>query len=268
MGYAQDITLSHNVGSHIIDQNLNFTCSGGGVNWARVFVLEDFGISGEFTITSGSFAIEESSGAPGDGITVNVYAIDQDFPTSFDNATLLGSSDLIDIPSYTFNTIFTFDFPNEIIVPDNVEMILVEASLEFQDQNVFFGGTANSNDFSWFKSPYPSCTGEQNVYQTTVDLNRENLNYYITVTGNDILGKFQHQKELVTITPNPAKTLININFPKSSGPDNIVVYDLSGQKIMQLKYGKDIDISMLAAGIYFLNIEVDNGNIIKKFIKY
>jgi hypothetical protein len=107
ISYAQNITLNHNIGSNIIDQNLNFTCSGGGINWARVFVLEDFGVTGEYTITSGSFAIEESNGALGDGITVNVYSIDQDFPISFDDATLLGSSNLIDIPSFTNNTILT-----------------------------------------------------------------------------------------------------------------------------------------------------------------
>ncbi|MFT5238810.1 MAG: hypothetical protein ACI9M9_002425 [Flavobacteriaceae bacterium] len=265
--HAQNIILNHNIGNNIIDQNSNFTCSGGGVNWARVFVLEDFGITGEYTITSGSFAIEGSNGALGDGITVNVYSIDQDFPVSFGNATLLGSSDLIDIPSFTNNTIFTFDFPTEIIVPNNVEIILVETSLAFQNQNVFFGGTSSSNDFSWFKSPYPSCVGEQNEYQTTVDLNRENLNYYITITGNNILGISDHQKKSFTITPNPVKTEMNIKLLNNSKPNNIIVYDLSGKKIMNFKYEKDIDVSMLGAGIYFLTIEIDNENIIKKFIK-
>jgi hypothetical protein len=266
-GYSQNITLNHNIGSNIVDQQLNFTCSGGGVNWARVFVLEDFGVTGEYTITSGSFAIESSSSAPGNGVVVNVYSIDQDFPVTFDDAVLLGSSDLIDIPSFTNNTIFNFDFPTEIVLPDQTEIILVEVSLSFQNQNVFMGGTLSSNDFSWFKSPYASCVGEQNVYQTTIDLNRDNLNYYITLAGTNILGVSEQDKRRITITPNPVKDIISIKMLNNSDPENIIVYDLSGKKIMETIFNQNLDLSNLKAGIYFLNISMANVNIIKKFIK-
>jgi hypothetical protein len=60
---------------------------------------------------------------------------------------------------------------------------------------------------------------------------------------------------------------MNIKLLNNSKPNNIIVYDLSGKKIMNFKYEKDIDVSMLGAGIYFLTIEIDNENIIKKFIK-
>lgn len=266
LSYAQNIILKHNIGNNIVDQTNNFTCGGGGVNCACVFVLEDFAVTGKYTITSGSFAIQESISAFGYGIVVNVYSIDQNFPASFDNATLLGSSDIIDIP-FINNTISTFDFLTEIIVSDEVEIILVEASLSFQNQNVFIGGTSNSNDFSWFKSRYASCVGVQNQYQTTVDQNRENLNYYTTVSGNNVLGMPDFVTKSITIIPNPVKDVISIKLPNESDPGNIITYDLSGKKVLDIKSKQNAAISNLRAGIYFMNVLSSNECKMKKFIK-
>lgn len=266
LSYAQNIILKHNIGNNIVDQTNNFTCGGGGVNWARVFVLEHFAVTGQYTITSGSFAKQESNSAPGDRIIVNVYSIDQNFPASFDNATLLGCSDIIDIP-FINNTIFTFDFPTEIIVPNEVEIILVEASLAYQNQNVFIGGTSNSNDFSWFKSPYASCVGDQNQYQTTADQNRENLNYYITVSGNNVLGMPDFGTKSITIIPNPVKDDISIKLPNKSDLGHIIIYDLSGKKVLDIKFKQNVTVSNLRAGIYFMNVLGSNGYKVKKFIK-
>jgi len=266
--FSQEITLNHNVGNTIIDQLFNFTCSGGGVSWSRVFVLEDFGVTGQYTITSGSFAIERSNGAPGDGVTVNVYAIDEGFPDTFDESLLLGSSNLIDIPSWTNNTIFTFDFPSSIAVPANLEMIMVEVRLSVQNQLVFLGGTMDSFDFSWWNPlNHQSCQGESNTYQTTFDLGRPDLNYYITVTGDHILSIFDIEKSSFSIAPNPVKDNLRIEIPAEMEFNELVVYDINGRIMYENNLIREINVSNFPSGLYFLKVIGPKGSISRKFIK-
>ncbi len=264
---SQEITLSHNIGNNIIDQNNNFTCSGGGVSWARVFVLENFDITGEYTINSGSFGIQEANTAPGEGITVNVYEIDEGFPSTFNVGSLLGSSELIDIPP-SGNTIFSFDFPIPIVLPNSVEMILVEARLASQTQNVFIGGTMNSNEFSWWNPlNNQSCVGQSNTYQTTIDVNRPDLNYYITVTGENVLGVNDAIEELISIGPNPVGDRLIVRIPESIEVTRMMVYDISGKLMKNMMKTDEIDVSRFPSGLYFLKIMTPNKFISERFIK-
>jgi len=265
---GQEITLNHNIGTNIIDQLNNFTCSGGGVSWARVFVLEEFGVTGEYTITSGSFAVQESGSAPGDGVIVNVYTIDKGFPDTFDESTIIGSSELIDIPSFTNNAIFPFDFPVPIVVPNNVEMILVEVRLGLQNQLVFMGGTMDSFDFSWWNPlNHQSCQGDPNTYESTFDLSRPDLNYYITVTGDQILGISDIEKFNLTIAPNPVEDYLKIKIPAEIKFDQLVIYDINGQIIYRNGFTRNIDVSKISSGLYFLEVTSPEGSVTRKFIK-
>ena len=263
---SQEITLNHNIGTNIIDQIFNFSCTGGGVDWARVFVLEEFGVTGEYTITSGSFAIEDSNGAPGDGLTVNVYAIDEGFPDTFDESLLLGSSDLVDIPSFSSNTIFSFNFPTPIVIPADLDMILVEVSLPFQSQLVFIGGTMDSFDFSWFKTPL-SCVSTDDLYQTTFDANRPDLNYYITVTGDHILGTEDINRASISVTPNPVTDKLAIDIPPHIQWDEISIFDISGKIILESDSIQILNVSDLPSGMYFIKIRTTQGLLSHKFIK-
>ncbi len=265
---GQEITLNHNHNSTIIDQNGNFTCSGGGVAWARVFVLEDFGVTGQFTINSGSFGIEFGNSATGDGVIVNVYEIDSGFPNTFDESSILGSSNMIDIPTNTNNTVFSFDFPNPIVVSPNVEMILVEVRLGGQAQLVFMGGTSTSSDFSWWNPlNHQSCQGQPNTYQTTVDLNRPNLNYYITVTGDNLLGVDQIDDLDFSISPNPVYNTLNIQQSELHEIVKTQVFDINGKVVLEDDATKTLNVSSFSSGLYFLRLETRHGFATKKFVK-
>jgi hypothetical protein len=266
--FSQEVTLNHNIGSNIIDQLFNFTCSGGGVSWAREFVLEDFDITGDYNITSGSFAVEGSNGAPGDGVIVNVYEIDAGFPGTFDETSLLGSSNLIDIPPWTTRTIFTFDFPSPIEVSSDIEMILVEVRLGLQDQNVFIGGTMDSLDYSWWNPlNNQSCRGDANTYQSTLSLNFPDLNYYITVTGDNVLSIDDPMEEIVLII-NPVQDKLKIDIPAEVKVTEMIVYDINGKIMRRNNSVNNMDVSHFSSGLYFLNLRTIEGQIVtKKFIK-
>lgn len=266
--FSQEVTLKHNIGSTIIDQLFNSTCSGGGVSWSREFVLEDFGITENYSITSGSFAIQDSSAAPGEGVTVNVYEIDAGFPGTFDETLLLGSSNLINIPAYTERTIFTFAFPNPILVSADTERILVEVRLSVQNQNVFIGGTMDSFDFSWWNPlNNQSCLGDANTYQTTFDLGRPDLNYYITVTGDNVLSIDDLAEEAISIYPNPVQNQLLIDMPAEFKVNEVIVYDINGKVMLKNNSVDNLDVSSFSSGLYFLKISTPGRFISEKFIK-
>lgn len=178
--------LSHSVCEDFIDAHI-FGCSSGGMSWSRDFWMEDFGISTEeeFILERGQVSINYAGW--GVEIQFRVYAIDNNFPTSFSDTDLLGSSELIRIPNFgtsNLNTprIFDVEFSTPIVVPANVERILVEV---FQTNNGSFPTSTIEDDgaVSWIRSYHGGCypLGE---FVDVKDLGYPDAKFFINVTGD------------------------------------------------------------------------------------
>ena len=61
--------------------------------------------------------------------------------------------------------------------------------------------------------------------------------------------------------PNPAMDFIKINQEFQS---RIQIFSLIGLKVLDIDFKEEIDVSILAPGVYFVKV----GDNIKKFIKY
>lgn len=70
----------------------------------------------------------------------------------------------------------------------------------------------------------------------------------------------------VRIYPNPVSDFLSIETEKIN-PVSIEVYDVCGNKIMDVISSNKIDVSMLKSGIYFLRINGLENLIVSKFIK-
>ena len=73
----------------------------------------------------------------------------------------------------------------------------------------------------------------------------------------------------VVIYPNPASHMLNITA--ASTIKNIIIYNITGKKVMSLSINKNtdsIDISNLVSGIYLVNYQLDNASGVTKLIKY
>ncbi len=86
------------------------------------------------------------------------------------------------------------------------------------------------------------------------------------------LGISSQEVNLFSIYPNPAQNELFITSKNSSVNLKIKIYNLEGKllstKDIAFEKQVSIDVSNLTSGIYFLNIEDENGNTtIKKFIK-
>ena len=70
----------------------------------------------------------------------------------------------------------------------------------------------------------------------------------------------------LVIFPNPVKDVLNINYDKAIS--QIDVYDVNGKLVKTLTtVGSSINVSDLSDGIYMLNIQTEEGLVIRKIVK-
>lgn len=181
-------TLTHNICKDVI-KTMNHSCSYSTIYFGRAFNLDDFGVTGteEFTITHGEVGLNYVEG--GASIQFNIYAIDNDFPNSFDESNLIGQSQVYNLP-YIWSQgtriaqIFTIAFENPVVVPANIDRILVEVKKGLVTGGsglIHVAGTLQDNDDSYYKG----CIAGPN-YISTENLSYSplypppNYNFYIT----------------------------------------------------------------------------------------
>lgn len=189
---GSNTTLSHSVCDDLL-RIYTTGCNGGGMSWSREYILSDFGIAAneEFVINSGQVGIE----GVGQGVTVQfrIYKIDDNFPDSFSETDLIGSSQVVPVPYFVSNAqlpkILHVDFEDPVIIPNGVERILVE--VYNGGDYAFPAATAQDSGISWFRSYSGGCRtiGE---FVDIKDLGWPDTKLYINVTGNatNISGSF------------------------------------------------------------------------------
>ena len=100
------------------------------------------------------------------------------------------------------------------------------------------------------------CGGNLSAINTTFNGAVQN-----TILGND---KFSISSGII-IYPNPTTSILNIK--SNIGIDNISVWNILGQKVLECNTASTIDISGLQAGMYLARFETENGIKVTNFIK-
>ena len=76
--------------------------------------------------------------------------------------------------------------------------------------------------------------------------------------------------DVIRISPNPASEKISINLAEPSSINQIQLVNSNGQVLKQvsnIQFSNEINISELAAGVYYLRLSGKNGLTIKSFVK-
>lgn len=254
------ITLTHNVGNTIVGNSM-YSCSWGGVCWARKFDLADFGIAADqsFTITSGEVAL--FYGVNWDTrLQFNIYAVDANFPSSFTEASLIGSSQVMEIPWIdSSGQIIPFSFSNSVTVPAGTATILVEVAQLHStnsESHAFVAGTAADTDFSWFRSRNAGC--QPSNYTTTVALGRPDARFYINVSGTTSrLGTPSFIAKDIAVYPNPIHDVFyiqNIDDTVSVSLFNTLGQAIPFEKIITSSNEVGIKLNGISRGIYYLKV--------------
>ena len=95
-----------------------------------------------------------------------------------------------------------------------------------------------------------------------------NVDFYTSENCDVLLGSLDNQISPLTISPNPVKNILNIN--SEYGFKNAQIFNAMGQKVFSEENlnTKEIDVSNLKSGVYFLKLtDEENNSTVKKFIK-
>jgi len=103
-----------------------------------------------------------------------------------------------------------------------------------------------------------------------IESNGGDIAFYIERTGLSTTGIYSpeyHNSEYnVLVYPNPAKQRLNI-FAGGYSVDEVVIYSLTGQNVMYARPDKGtINISALQAGMYIVEVMVENTRIRQKLL--
>lgn len=246
---AQTVTLSHNVGDVITGTN-SVGCPGGDNQWARVFNLADFGITGEFTIQSGRIGVQ-SAGLVDETAVISVYEVDADFP--FGEFNFIGTQD-VTVPVGSDETFIEYTFDDPVVVPTTVQSIAVEVAVPL-GANYFIGGTAQDAEASWLWSAQCGVT----EYTPATDIAFPDAHFYITVTGTVAgMGTVELNSQALSVYPNPATDVINVSL-KDGNAQSIEIVNLAGQSVYSAKAVNSVNVSFLPAGVYVVRVKDNNG---------
>lgn len=87
----------------------------------------------------------------------------------------------------------------------------------------------------------------------------------ITESDNLLVEDTQKQKDIISIYPNPATDILNINGIESKG--RYKIYDVQGNEVMSGSNKTQVNISHLNAGVYVIVVTSDDKKQSFKFIK-
>ena len=257
-------TLIQNTDNVITGAN-SVGCPSGDNFWARNFVLADFGIGSTdvFEIVSGEIGVQTSD-IVDHVLTANIYTSDAAFPANFGTAILLGTQ-AVTIPANTTEAIVTYTFDTPVIVPAGTEAVLVEYVTLLADP-MFIGGTADETEEGFIKSVTCGLTLYQHPSEIT-PTPFPDAHFYITVTGDVILGVDDILADHSSIYPNPATDILNVKLPSNVEVLSADLFDVLGKNTGVSFNNGEMNISGLANGFYILNVKTSAGTLTEKVVK-
>ncbi len=108
--------------------------------------------------------------------------------------------------------------------------------------------------------------GQQPPGTEPIDILQDLYDNFLAVEENVL-------KDLLSIYPNPAQDVLSLELDASLTLQSLSIYDVNGKEhiaengLSDKRLEHSIDVSQLAAGIYFLRVEGDQGTATLKFVK-
>ena len=258
--------------SHSTDQNGaagSIACQAAGITRDNHYYREydfanDFATPGSVSIDAVEFSVESVTGA-GAGFTVDIrlYTVAAPgLPTGVLTPLANTTATLQDAMS---GTVVQFPITGAVANPGDV--VVVEIDVTASTTTGFFIGSngLGESDAGYIRSD--SCAISTITDLTTVGF--PNMHMILNLISNSV-GVDEHTSGSFSIFPNPAESQITINS-NNSIIENITIIDVAGKTVSTLNVvnstRKNIDVSDLETGVYFIQVQTDNGLLNKKFIK-
>lgn len=91
--------------------------------------------------------------------------------------------------------------------------------------------------------------------------------YSLFAIAGEVLSVVQNSLETISVYPNPASRLIQIDNPTGLDFKSVKLYDLLGRDTAVMLTNDEMNIENLAKGMYILQLETEQGLITKKIVK-
>ena len=179
--------------------------------------------------------------------------------------------DMIDTSKFDVNSLVvtqgSHPFVTRISETNKVEFIFENINLPFDD--------ATNDGYVAFKiKTKPSLVVGDSFSNTAsiyFDYNFPIVTNTATTSVLQSLGNIDFEFDsYFSVYPNPAKNSLNVDIKKQIKVSSISIYNTLGQQILVIpnaQYTKQVDVSNLKTGNYFIKLTSDKGSSVGKFIK-
>src|SRR5690606_7086066 len=248
--------------------------------YMRLFDLSDYGITGNFTPTQVDAAAIIWNGGYAEATIWNVPGVD--YPESIPQEDFVAT----DFYGYYGNnsgqrvwcwvTFETFDEIEAPLTPDTQFAVVLTGYISTADEGwaeSFYplsseGGFVKS---SYFGGPTSGCIAVDEEVVTRLDVAGfpEYGATLLTVTGEaEGLGLVSLDSRALSVYPNPATDVLNIDLGSNKVAESIEIVNLTGQSVMKSKAVEALDVSSLAPGVYIVRVkDADNVTHMTRIVK-
>lgn len=232
-------------------------------NYYRAYNLPTLGVTSNYGVGSVTFAIEEADGEV--DITVRLYATTANFPAGFSltpgpQYNLIGTA-VATIDENDALGLVTVPF-TDAVVPAGSKLV-IELSHETTDVNVYMG----TNSYGESTTGYLSAEGCQlSAPQPFSSVGFPDAHLILNVSGTALSVK-NNVLDQVSVYPNPTNGIVQVNLPSSVEILSVSVSDISGKQMNANVSGNTVDMSNFANGVYMVNVNTNEGNLVRKVVK-
>ena len=81
------------------------------------------------------------------------------------------------------------------------------------------------------------------------------------LSSNNILNEVD-----IKIFPNPTRDLLHVQLSNNEMPQMLSLYDLAGNKVLEVENADELNVTSIAAGVYTLSIQLQGSTFLKRVI--
>lgn len=230
--------------------------------YMRDYYLFDYGVTGMVQLTGLQFFVASATGTT----NLQVMVFDAEGGAGSLNVTSLPTplaSGSITINSSMVGTMVTADFDAPGIADEDTNIVAVIYEPDGQTAAFYLGTAAEEDDTSYLASV--ACGIETPAPVAAIGF--ADAKHVINIVADDALSVGSNLAEMVSIYPNPASTVINISLPSNVDVESSSLIDMLGRTTGVVYSNGEMNISSLAPGVYFLNLETNMGSHTQRIIK-
>ncbi|WP_019037335.1 T9SS type A sorting domain-containing protein [Psychroflexus tropicus] len=233
----------------------------------RAYTPSEFGYSGDFQAQGISFYarfVDIGGTNPTIINTVRLYTSSDVFPAG--TLTEIASKDF-EVSAADNNQLLEIIFDEAVIVDASTELIVAVDISEGRPAPNNYDFRIGVNDLGESAPSYLSSTAcGLTTPSTFASIGFPDNHIILNLLGDTFLNSSEFLANSVSIFPNPAKDIINLEIPSSIEFTSGTLYDLTGKDTGLRIQSKSINVSSLSSGVYLLKIQTTEGSVSKKVI--